>query len=299
MSTATVDPKLEREVAEVFARRWDPAPDLGLYPDVSFPTYLRWDAASNSRLTLLKKSPGHLHHDMESPAAETEAQILGRATHAAVLEPDDFEGQYARGPMGDRRTKAVREEWNDLEREFGIGSVLKPAAFDQCLGMRDSVWSHTAASALLDDQGEVELSGVWDHETGVRCKLRADKRSLELDACVDLKTTVDASKRAFERAIYNFGYYRQGALYVDGLCTLGAPVRRYVIIAVEKTPPYAVAVYRLSEGALLHGIEELEPLLERYRDCSLSDEWAGYPEHVQDIALPDYAWRQIKEDLNK
>lgn len=273
-----------------------PAP--GVYPDTPMDDYLGWDAASNSRLSRLMRSPAHLRAYLDEPGAATPALRLGRAAHSAVLEPDLFTGQYVRGIEGDRRTKAVKEEWAALEAAYPGAEILSPKDYDTVAAMRDRVWEHPAASALLSGEGDAELSMTWeDPGTGVLCKARWDRHSPEIDggAIVDYKTCQDASPPAFERAIFNFGYFRQGAFYLRGARARKLPIRHFVIVAQEKAPPYAVAVYRLSAPTLDGGNELIDTLLARYAECIRSDEWPGYPEHVTEIAVPAWAWDRIDE----
>jgi hypothetical protein len=177
--------------------------------------------------------------------------------------------------------------------------VLPEEDYTSCLRMRDAVNRHASASRLLSGAGDVELSLVWEQDgLDVLCKGRLDRLSPGIagGAIVDIKTTRDASPREFERAIFTHGYHRQAAFYLDGARAHGIPAKHFVIIAVEKEPPYAVAVYRVSEGAIDAGQEQLRVLLAKYAECEQKDEWPAYPDVVRDIALPDWAWKQIDEE---
>lgn len=275
------------------------APTPGVYPGTPMDEYHRWDAASNSRLSKLRRSPAHLKAYMEEPPPMTDALRIGRATHAAILEPDDFARLYVCGPEGDRRTKAVKEQWDALEDQYGVGYVLKPFDYNVCLRVRDAVHVHTKATGMISGPGQVELSMLWeDDNTGLLCKARWDRYSPEIagGAIVDIKTTRDASSREFERSLFSLGYHRQGAFYLMGGEARKLPARHFVILAVEKAPPYAVAVYRLTEGALSAGEEQIRPLLVKYAECKARGEWPGYPDEVQDIAIPAWAWGVVDDE---
>lgn len=277
-------------------------PTPGVYPGTPLATYHEWDAASNSRLSRLRRSPAHLLAYMQEPQVETEALRIGRATHAAILEPDDFGTRYVSGPEGDRRTKAVREQWDEVEARYGCGYVLKPAEYDLCLKLRDSVHVHSRALGMISGPGQAELSMLWeDADLGVLCKARWDRYSPEIagGAIVDIKTTRDASAREFERSLFSNGYHRQGAFYLMGAEARKLPARHFVILAVEKEPPYAVAVYRLTEGAIDAGQEQIRPLLAKYAECMAKNDWPGYPDEVQDIAIPDWAWRVVDDEIRE
>ena len=279
-----------------------PEAPVGVHRDVPFGVYTAWDAASNSALGHLQRSPAHLRAYLEEPPADTEALALGRAVHAAILEPELFARSYVRGVDGDGRTKAVKDARAQLALDYPRATVLRPAEYDTCIRMRDSVHAHGRAAGMLAGDGACELSAVWnDPATGVRCKARFDRHSIDLPGgvIVDVKTTRDASRRAFERSIFAFGYHRQAAMYLEAARVLDVPARHFVLIAIEKEPPYAVAVYRLTEGAIDAGAEQMRALLARYRVCRETGEWPGYPDEVQDIALPPWAWAQAAEEAEE
>jgi len=270
-------------------------PDIGLHKNVPFETYLKWDAASNSRLGILKRSPAHLKHYLDTPSEDTDSLALGRATHMAILEPDRFSKLYVRGPEGDRRTKAVKEEWGVLQEKYGPEFVLKPGDFQLCVEMRESVWRRKSARELLENTGENEVSLVWDDiSTGERCKARIDRLINRI--IVDVKTTSDASLLSFEKSVYDFGYYRQAPFYKEGCSVLGIPIDLVVHIAVEKKPPFEVAVYQIDAQCMSMGMTENLTLLERYQVCRETGKWQGYPDRPIVIGLPAYAQKRIESE---
>jgi hypothetical protein len=228
---------------------------------------------------------------------------MGRAAHSAILEPDSFAKLYGRAPDDlDRRTKIGKQTWDDLLNTFGEGFLLKAADYDASLRMRDSVHAHANAAKLLAGDGDVEFSVVWDaHCYGdekddlVRCKARLDKFSPVIagGVIVDVKTTRDASPREFERSIFAYGYHRQAALYLDAAQAAGIDAEHFVIIAVEKESPWAVGVYRLTDGAIEAGREQVMKLLKTYAMCEALQSWPAYGEDVKDIAIPTWAWSQL------
>lgn len=271
----------------------------GLHTGVPDAPYHAFDACSNSRLGHLLRSPAHCRTAIDAPAAAFPAQLLGTAVHAAVLEPERFESQYIVAPDVDRRTKAGRAAWAELVERFGEKRILKPDDFEVCLRVRDAIAAHPAARALLATQGLREVSALWQHTPDgaapLRCKARLDHLSTERGLIVDLKTTRDASPAAFERSLFNFGYHRQAAFYIHGMAALGYPIHDFAFICVEKTPPYGVAVYRIASEAVEAGWQQLQPLIATYAACRATDRWPGYPDEIQSITLPRWAWSQLDE----
>lgn len=291
----------------------------GIHPATPMEDYHRWPAASNSRLTKLRRSPAHLKACLEQPPEDTQALMIGRAIHCAILEPDVFDARYTvaqqcgatkRGD-GQRCTNAGILYSSTLGWLCGVHLKGAPAGIDAsrvvltetdyatCLGIRDSAFRHPSACALLSAEGRPELSALWtDPQLGIPCKARFDYHTPVFagGAIVDVKSTKDAGRREFERSIFTLGYHRQAAFYLDGASVLHLDADHFVFVAVEKEPPYAVATYRLTEGALDAGREQLRPLLQRYAECSLLGTWPAYADDIQDIALPDWAWRQIEDE---
>ena len=273
----------------------------GMYPGVSMRDYQLWPAASNSRLSLLRQSPAHLKAHLDEPTPDAAHFATGRAFHSAVLEPDDFRSKYFAAPNGDRRTKAIKEQWEELEARWGRGYVFKLDDYNEILSMRDSVYAHPAARRLLTGAGLNEMSATWiDPETGLECKARLDRYTgIDGGIIVDPKSCRDASRDAFERSIYSYGYHRQAGQYTTGAVACRLNVRHFVNIAVEKERPYAVAVYRMTEGAIEAGIAQLRPLIARYKQCLDSGVWPGYSDRIEDVAIPTYAWPQIDNEIKE
>lgn len=271
----------------------------GIYPGLPSEVYHGIDACSASRLKLLKKSPAHCKYAIENQdQKKTPALVLGSAVHCMVLEPELFESRFVIKPTFGR-TKAALEEKAAWEAANCNRDVIDADDYGLCCKLRELLTAHKLAGPILRQKSDVEISGLWiDSLTGILCKLRADAVSDKLSLCVDLKTTEDASPRAFSKAIFDYGYHRQGAMYLDGWKALGRDYRHYCIIAVEKKPPYGIAVYRLATDgkAISLGRRENRALMNRYAECLNASHWPSYPEIITDIELPAWAERQIEED---
>lgn len=280
-------------------------PAVGIHENIPESVYHRqWDAVSNSRLTILyNRTALHLREAIDNPPPDTPATIMGRAIHSAILTPGEFT-QYVRGPEHDRRSNKNKEAWLKLEAQHGKEYVLKPAVYDHVMAVRRVVQARPFIMALLTGGGhKSELSIVWrDEATGLLCKARLDHISPDIEtpegkgAIVDLKSTEDASEDAFIASIYNYGYHRQAATYLDGAFANGIEVAHYVWIAVEKKPPYGTAIYMANAGMLAAGKASVELLMKRYARCVQRDEWPGYPEEVVEVGLPPWALKKIEDE---
>lgn len=267
----------------------------GTYPNVPANEYHRWPAASQSLLKIMRdRSPAHARWQMLNPTEPTPAMQFGTALHMAVLQPELFDQEYVVAPDVDRRTKAGRAVWEDLLETYDADSILKADEMQRIQAMRESIMANPTARALID--GERELSALWnDKDTGVLCKARFDVVNRRAGAIVDLKTTNDASPSKFPRSIYDYGYYIQAAHYLAGALTLGLDVDLFAIVAIEKEPPYAVAVYQIEDQALVAGEDELRQLLSTYARCQETGEWPAYGDQAVRITLPRWAWSEVEE----
>jgi exodeoxyribonuclease VIII len=127
-----------------------------------------------------------------------------------------------------------------------------------------------------------------DAETGLECKARPDYLRAD-NIYIDLKTTDDASHEEFSRSVAKWAYFRQAAFYTDGLkAATGRDLAGCVLIAVEKEPPYGVAVYVLDDTAIEFGRLKYKQALYTIAECRKRNEWPGYPTETQTIVLPGW-----------
>jgi hypothetical protein len=266
----------------------------GIKPGVQMDEYREWPHANQTLLKIIRdKSPLHAKEYMLHPPEPTPALTMGAAVHMATLQPELFDQHYAMAPECDRRTKDGKALYAAFQEEHAGATILSADDYMKCLLIAKSVRSHPVAARLL--VGEVEQSAAWqDSTTGVMCKGRFDVVS-KIGAITDLKTTCDASREAFERSIWTYGYYLQAAFYLNGAQALGLPADYFTFIAVEKEPPYAVAVYHLRGEVIDAGREELKPLMATYAKCIETGVWPGYAAEAVEIGVPAWAWRRLEE----
>ncbi len=267
----------------------------GVYDDVPFEDYLKWDAVHKSNLWILNTDPPAKYRWIcDNVRADTEALLIGHATHTAILEPDLFDSRYAvPEEKWDRRTKVGKAAAAEFEKTAAGKTVLTPDQLDQTLKIRDAIWNNPLTNKLLQDC-VCERSIVWnDHHTGLRCKARIDawrKNGL----LIDLKTCRSCNPTFFPRDAYKFGYHFQASMYFDGAKSISKePVKGFVLIAVEKTPPYLVAVYEVDEEVLSWGRNQYKFTLMTVKECLEKGEWPGHPPTRQLLELPSWAGTEV------
>jgi len=257
--------------------------------------YHKEEAVGKSDLQLFHRSPAHYKaKDYKDP---TPGMIFGAATHTAILQPELYVKEYAVMPEGvDKRTKHGKEI--ALEAQASGQIILSFADSGKIGEMRKSIQAHKTASKLIYDEGPTEISGFWvDKTTGLECKCRPDKIISAKNILVDLKTTEDARLEPFMKSLANFKYHWQAAHYLNGVTAItGIEHQDFVVVAIEKEPPFAVAVYRLDNAMIYLGGEEIKILLDEFRECKKDDHWPAYlPDEVRPISLP--GWYMKTADL--
>lgn len=275
-------------------------PEPGVYKNTPAAEYHSWPYLSNSMMTILhNSSPAHLQYRLANPEPPTDAMLLGSALHTAILEPMKFPFEYYRAEKTDKRTTAGKERFAEQQAESAGRTILDADKYDEVLAIRDAVLSNRKIAKILSyiDPQFREVSLVWDDEiTGVRCKARLDGTCMHpgLGMVIDPKSTVNASRAAFSKAIYEYGYGRQGVHYLEGLKAHDTFLDHFVLMPFEKTPPYASALYRLDDECMNASTKQRRRLINLYAECLDSGIWPGYGEFLQDISLPRWATTQIE-----
>jgi exodeoxyribonuclease VIII len=270
----------------------------GLYKEIDFDTYAEWDAVNASTLNGFSRTPAHVYYDMlHGGKKQTPSLDLGWLVHLAVLEPERFEAEVVVPPKMDRRTKVGKGAWAQFQAEHSGKHFVDADTHLKAKAMSASVLKHPTAGEFFSGAGPSEISIVWeDAEHGLRCKARIDKVGTIGDwpVVADLKTTRNASRRSFERTIFEYGYHIQAAHYLSGLETLypipnGQPFRQFIFFTVESDAPHCVAAYQLDDIALEEGYSALRRYLSQWSECTSLGKWPGYADGVEYAGLPPWA----------
>jgi hypothetical protein len=272
-------------------------PEPGVHAGVPEHVYRAWDAVNQSTLWTFRRSAAHARYAFLHPSS-TEATDIGGAIHAVTLEPDSLDTRYAVRPPGiDRRTREGKAAWAEFEAEAAGRIILeKRDVYDTLAGIRDSLRDHPLAYSLLTSPGLTELSALWrDPRSDVRCKGRMDRvvEHAGWTWIVDVKSTDDAGPFGFARSTVNFGYYLQAAFYLDGLAALSDRDRRFAFVAVEKRPPYAIAVYEPDIVFLEAGRDEYRRHMATWKKCQETGLWPGYPDGIETLESPSWFEKRL------
>lgn len=269
---------------------------------------------SKSGISRVLKSPAHYWAEYldpnKGPREETAAMFEGTLLHTTILEPGEVLKRYvvqpADAPSRDclrhRNAKAPSADtlkniawWDHFNETTGGRLLISSAMYDRSQRIADSVRRHPAARWLLDQAGIIEEAHTWeDMDTDAPCKCMPDKRIPDHGIVVDLKSAEDASPDGFGRSAKTYGYPMQGALYLDGLnnyASRGGSYDSFMFIAVEKDPPYAVAVYNIPDDVLQKGRELYLRGLRAYMEARTTGEWPAYSPQVEELQMPSYFFK--------
>jgi exodeoxyribonuclease VIII len=110
---------------------------------------------------------------------------------------------------------------------------------------------------------------------------------------VDIKTVKDgeAGPKEWPRVMAARYYHCQAAFYLETWNALHPDDQRsnFVFAAVEKSAPYAVALYQVAEAALERGRQLNAERLETFLRCRHTGVWPGYATEPMETELPPWA----------
>lgn len=255
------------------------------------------EAISKTNLDNIHQSYQHYLASKEekSPFSGDIPQCLteGAALHCLVLTPDKFTEEFSVLPLLNRRTREGKALYEQI---LSRGKpVISSTTFSRLEAMGGAILNHP--TAILFNEGAPECSYIWeDPDMKMLCKCRPDY--LRKMAILDIKTCMDASYEAFQRAIIDHRYHVQGAYFLDGVAAVlkDGVKRDFVLIAVEKNPPFAVAVYKLDDATIELGRTAYKEDLQEYKRHTEHPElWSGYSSGVQEMTLPNWAKKSRPE----
>ena len=285
----------------------------GAHQGISATRYHSIKAASASQLrTLHASTPAHLAYQSRQPFVPTWETILGELIHHAVLEPSRPFPQLAVVPETypapddstvvkkggakpgepiewNWRAKACQQWRRDAEAAGLI--VVSRDDLDEISQAVERVHACPEAREIVEN-ANTEVTLIWEHVSGFPCKARLDlvPRGPIL---ADLKTCRDASPAGFERHAWDMGYHIQAAWYLIGWDNCGADVRtEFQFIAYERGVGL-VKVHRVSKSLLEVGISQAIAAFDRFRESSISGEWAGYESGVGTLEVPKFARKEV------
>lgn len=241
---------------------------------------------------LLMCSPLHAWtaHPKLNPAyvsEEKEAFDIGTAAHAFILQGEtDFDVL----PFDDFRTKAAKEA-RDASRASGRTPVLAHRWRDiQLMGdtANAQLNLHEEEPRPFGTGGQAEVTLVWQESNGVWCRSRLDWLHKSGLIC-DYKTcSGSAHPDVWTRTMYAAGLDIQAAFYLRALKATTGVDGRFLFVAQEINPPYALSVVGLAPDALDLARRKVDYAINLWAACLESGEFHGYPTRTAYAEAPPW-----------
>lgn len=253
----------------------------------TFDDYLVMPGEHFSSIKEMHRSPAHYRSRVRP--SDNDTLRLGRATHAAILDPGSLQVvEYA----GRRAGKA----WAAFQRDNAGKLILTPAQASEVAAMRASVRAHPHASRIIR-HGQPEASITFEVD-GVPFKARVDMIGVDGDL-IELKSARDNHPRQFEREFARRLYHAQVALYRMGLQANGIPAKKTYCITPCKTAPHEVVVYEVDEETLEAGARVVRDWVARLKDCERRRAWPGMDNGtILKLRIPDWAITEGLPDID-
>lgn len=138
-----------------------------------------------------------------------------------------------------------------------------------------------------------------EHNHWLKC--RPDALPKSLNYAVDLKTSVSADPRDFQRDVWNYGYFAQASWYLDGIeRVMGQRPPKFYFVVVSKAPPYLVTTCLLDDEAIGWGSIANRYARGIFAWCLEHDSWPSFtpditqPPAAFTVGLPFWAKRELE-----
>jgi len=269
--------------------------------DIPAEEYHAHKALGHTDVLRVAKSPGFYRYHKDNPTdPNARALVVGSATHVAALEPDKFDEQFQIMPLEIEgygpRSGHYKQAFELMKADQPEIRWISVAEYDLVMSLAESALGHPTLKSFLDRPHTVEGSCFF-RVIRCYCKCRPDLvvygsgREVEV---LDLKSTTDASPgpSGFPKQIATWGYDTQMVFYKRGLENNGLKVKRFVFLAVEKSPPYLTGAYEIDPDELETARSIITKACATAVDCRKRDYWPGYGEKTHVVKLPP--WRTGK-----
>jgi hypothetical protein len=223
---------------------------------------------------------------------ESEAKRWGDMLDTFILTPELWSERFAVKPATYKNEKGEVKPWNGnatkckewLELQSDK-TVVSAREVEHVNAAKNRLFDEPTCDAFLLSAApeglQVQCTARWD---GIPVKVLLDLvpgKDSEFSRCLgDLKSTRNASPRAFARQCYTMGYHVQAALYLDLYnAATGEQREDWCFLLSENFPPFEVGKELLSADFLALGRRTYRAALDAYARCVATKHWPGYDEH--------------------
>jgi len=248
--------------------------------------YFASPALGHSALCKYKDSPAHYKAYIDNPPKDMPQFIVGRAIHAAVLEPEVFETLYKVAPALNKNTKKYKEwvaELEDGEQAIDLALFKKSQAIKAKL-----MFDNELSDYLTAGHPEVAAFCV-DPNSGIHIKAKFDYYIPDRDLIVDLKTTSKKiNSKAFEYGFIDYNYIVQAAYYTHIAEVITGRTHTFAFLSVEIDPPHEAIVSIPDVDTFELGQKKWMKYIESHKSCLSTNFWPGYDNKVRSYRAPEW-----------
>lgn len=221
---------------------------------------------------------------------KTAAMDYGSILDVLLLTPDSFDSTFAIFPdtyqpeKGEPKPWSANatfcREWKLIQEKEGKRCVWKEDAEEAKLAVEQIRSLPFLEEYLAASDAQVYVNADWhDTETGivVPCKALIDLVPKSGNELADLKSTTDASRKAWKRKVDSEGYAYQAAFYL--MAYSGATSERRTVfrnIISESGHPFECTHREIHYNWILPSRNKVEEDMRIYCRSLLKGAWAGY-----------------------
>jgi hypothetical protein len=241
-----------------------------------------------SRLKLMSHSPAHYFDSVQrgDDSGSSLEYKLGSGVHAIVL------GTPVCVYPGIRRGA----KWDAFEAEHAGETILITSEWLAAKEMASAIMLHKEAMRIMfASDSVIEQRIDWTY-LGRSFRSTPDSWSAGSGWVVDLKTARTSQPAAFMRDAIRMHYHAQLACYSLAIAHGGTKISGAYIVAVEKSRPHPVTVFRLTDELLDLGARTLRLWAEQLLACESANHWPGYTDAIVDFDLPAANGMEIEID---
>lgn len=250
---------------------------------------------SRSDALWLQRSPFHFkaHIDGLIPQKETKPMRFGTIFHRSTFEPDTItEETFHVRPAGMKFTTKEGKKWR---AEHSDKPILDTEEAEAIPVMRDSLLRDQTAARIIKSS-DFERS-AFAEDDGLLLKARFDALPKEGNIIADLKTIESADQDSVDKAVWDKMYFYQAAFYLRVANLIGLKRAAFILVFIEKKPPFVTQCYRVPDDLLRAGETLISRDLTLLRDCQEKNEWPAYGGGIKTAGVPGYALKRLEEIL--
>ena len=252
---------------------------------------------------------------------------FGSLVHHMVLRPESFNEKYLVLPektpqndLGSKELEAICKELGlkvsgtkaekiarirevtELEKQYdeiiaeipeGI-TVVPPSQIQSAKAISEKIRGNPRVGPWIE-QSEKEKSGFYTEKNGLIVRFQIDSffEHKNVGVIADLKITRDWHPKSFEYNLHKSGIAIQLAFYRRALRAIeGKDFSAFLIIAVEPKSPHRVRFYQIDNACLDKSDEEIDVLLEEYKERLISNDWSERTreKEIKQVTFKSWEW---------